>query len=556
MAIESRASGLRKVVDEAVSGWMTSLRSVMRWGFVLLVLAPWVFAAAALALEADVVLQGGTVYDGTGADGLVGDVAISGDKIVAVGQFSVEKADRVIDCRRLVVAPGFIDLHTHSDQPITQAKTRNNLNYLTQGCTTVVTGNCGGGRTEVDKYFNEIDREGAGTNVIHLMPHGSVRRSVMGSANRAPTPEELERLKSLIDRGMREGAWGMSTGLIYVPSAYAETDEIVALAKVVASHGGIYVSHIRNEGDHLLEALGEAIEIGRRAKVPVEISHFKVTGAGNWGRVREAARLIEQARREGVTVTADQYPYIATSTSLDATLFPATKIPGGRSKLSERMAADPSLNRLVRELVASRLHKDERIVIASSKKYPQWVGKSLSEIASSEEKVIVDVALEIQANGGASVVKFCLSEEDVRYVMGLPWVATGSDGRARLPDPALRPHPRNFGTFARKIGCYALDQKVISLAQAIRSSSGLPADILGLPDRGYLRPGAYADVVVFDPERFIDRATFDSPQEYSTGVRYLLVAGHVALADGKPSATLHGRAIRHRWKPQRRDVGR
>jgi len=549
MVFQSSKSHLRRSADEAVSTWVARLRSATWWGVLLLLAAQWLLTAAALALDADIVLQGGMVYDGTGSEGVVGDVAICGERIAAVGEFSLGKADRVIDCRGLVVAPGFIDLHTHSDQPITKAKTRDNLNYLIQGCTTVVTGNCGGGRIEVDKYFKEIDRHGAGTNVIHLMPHGSVRRSVMGSANRAPTPEELERMKSLIDRGMRAGAWGMSTGLIYVPSAFAETDELVELAKVVASHGGIYVSHIRNESDHLLEALREAIEIGRRANVPVEISHFKAVGAGNWGRVREAARLIEKARQEGITVTADQYPYIATSTSLDATLFPATKIPGGRSKLSERMAADPSLERLVRELVASRLHENERIMIASSKKFPQWVGKSLSEIASSEGQDIVDVALKIQANGGASVVKFCLSEEDVQYVMGLPWVATGSDGRARLPDPQQQPHPRNFGTFARKIGRYALRQKVISPAHAIRSSSGLPADILGLTDRGYLRPGAYADVVVFDPEDFIDRATFDSPQEYSTGVRYVFVAGRVALADGKPSQRLSGRAIRHQSKP-------
>jgi len=549
MVFQSSKSHLRRSADEAVSTWVARLRSATWWGVLLLLAAQWLLTAAALALDADIVLQGGMVYDGTGSEGVVGDVAICGERIAAVGEFSLGKADRVIDCRGLVVAPGFIDLHTHSDQPITKAKTRDNLNYLIQGCTTVVTGNCGGGRIEVDKYFKEIDRHGAGTNVIHLMPHGSVRRSVMGSANRAPTAEELERMKSLIDRGMRAGAWGMSTGLIYVPSAFAETDELVELAKVVASHGGIYVSHIRNESDHLLEALREAIEIGRRANVPVEISHFKAVGAGNWGRVREAARLIEKARQEGITVTADQYPYIATSTSLDATLFPATKIPGGRSKLSERMAADPSLERLVRELVASRLHENERIMIASSKKFPQWVGKSLSEIASSEGQDIVDVALKIQANGGASVVKFCLSEEDVQYVMGLPWVATGSDGRARLPDPQQQPHPRNFGTFARKIGRYALRQKVISPAHAIRSSSGLPADILGLTDRGYLRPGAYADVVVFDPEDFIDRATFDSPQEYSTGVRYVFVAGRVALADGKPSQRLSGRAIRHQSKP-------
>ena len=245
-------------------------------------------------------------------------------------------------------------------------------------------------------------------------------------------------------------------------------------------------------------------------------------------------------------MTADQYPYIATSTSLAASLMPAVNIPRGQSKLSERMSADPSLDRLVRKLITVQLRLSSRIVIASCKHDPQYVGKSLREIADSRRMNVVDLVLEIQKNGGASVVKFGLSEEDVRHVMALPWVATGSDGRSRVPNPELCPHPRNFGTFARKIGYYAIDQEVISLAHAIRSCSGLPADILKLTDRGYLRVGAYADVVVFDPENFIDRATFESPQQYATGVRYVFVAGHVALEDGKASRASHGRGIRHR----------
>ncbi|OHB81330.1 MAG: hypothetical protein A2V98_18080 [Planctomycetes bacterium RBG_16_64_12] len=244
-------------------------------------------------------------------------------------------------------------------------------------------------------------------------------------------------------------------------------------------------------------------------------------------------------------VTADQYPYVATSTSLVDTLMRATLIPGGREKLFERMDADPALEQAVRKVIAGRLNDTPRVVIASSKEYPQAVGKSLREIAAEQGRDVVDLVLEIQRNGGASVVNFSLSEEDARYAMTLPWVATASDGSALFPDPKACPHPRNFGTFPRKVGYYALGQNVLSLAQAIRSCSGLPADILGLSDRGYLRPGAYADVVVFDPETFIDRATFENPQQYSTGVRRLFVAGHPALDDGKPSPTLHGRAIRH-----------
>jgi len=337
-----------------------------------------------------------------------------------------------------------------------------------------------------------------------------------------------------------------------VPGIFAQTDELVELAKVVGSHGGLYASHIRDESSKLVEAVEEAIQIGRRANLPVHISHFKVCGVPNWGLVRDAVRLIEDARREGVTVTADQYPYVATSTSLVDTLMRATEIPGGRQNLFKRMDADPALEQKVRKVIASRLKDTRKIVIASSKKYPQYVGKSLGQIAAEEGRDAIDVVLEIQRNGGASVVNFTISEEDARYVMTLPWVATASDGAARLPDPKARPHPRNFGTFPRKVGHYARREKVLSMAQAIRSCSGLPADILGLADRGYLRPGAYADVVVFDPETFIDQATFEEPNQYSTGVKYLFVAGKLALEDGKPSEKLYGRALRHRSELPRR----
>jgi N-acyl-D-aspartate/D-glutamate deacylase len=504
--------------------------------------------ATALALDADVLLRGGTIYDGSGAEGVAGDVAIRDGRIVALGRFDVGKVGRSIDCAGLVVAPGFIDLHTHSDGIVDKPETRANLNYLTQGCTTVVTGNCGGGKLKVAEFFDKIDREGAGTNVAHLVPHGAVRRQVMGGADRAPTAEELEQMRQLVDTGMREGACGISTGLIYPPGTFAQTPELVELAKVVAAHGGIYVSHIRDEGDELLDAVREAISIGRSAGLPVHISHFKAVGKSNWGGVRDAARLIDEARQDGLRVTADQYPYVATSTSLSATLFPATKIPGGLVDLAKRMEADPELLRSVRTVIDDRLAASSRVAVASCKKYPQWVGKGLRQIAAEENLDVIDLVLLIQFNGGASVVKFCLDEKDVRWVMGLDWVATGSDGGARAIDPGQCPHPRNFGTFPRKIGRYALAENVISLAHAIRSSSGLPADILGLSDRGYLKPEAHADVVVFDPKTLIDRATFDDPQQYSAGVRYLFVGGEPVIDDGERTGAFPGRAIRHKSK--------
>jgi len=515
-------------------------------------LAAWcVSARVAGAAQADLLLQNGTIYDGSGGPALRGDVAVAGERIVAVGSFPAGEAERVVDCTGLVIAPGFIDLHTHSDRSIVEEATRDNLNYLTQGCTTVVTGNCGSGPEETAAYFETIERHGAGTHVIHLVPHGAVRHAVMQNSKRAPTAGELQRMKRLVDEAMRQGAWGLSTGLIYIPGCYAEADELVELAKVVARHGGIYASHIRNEGARLCESVREALEIGRRAGVPVHISHFKASGIPNWGRLREAVQLIEQARRAGQKVTADQYPYTASSTSLAATLLPESALPGGRADLFPRMKKDPAFARQVRKLIRRRLDHYEDVMIDSCQ-MPQYNGRRLKRIAAREGIDIVELVLKIHRAGSAYTVNFSMCEEDVRYGMQLPWVATASDGRARRPDPDTRCHPRNFGTFPRKVGRYAHRLKVITMEHAIRSATGLPADILGLVDRGYLRPGAVADIVVFDPDQFIDRATFDDPHQYSTGVRYLFIAGQLALQDSKRTGKLHGRLLRHRPTAARR----
>lgn len=491
----------------------------------------------------DYVLTGGTLFDGSGAPGKVADLALHNGRIVAVGPDASARRGTRIDCRGLIVCPGFIDLHNHSDHSIIAPETRANVNYVMQGCTTIVTGNCGSGQIDVGTYFDAIDRAGTGTHVAHLVPHGRVRAEVMGTINRRATPEELQKMEELVDRAMRQGACGLSTGLIYVPGSFADTEELIALARVVAKYGGIYASHIRSESEHLVEAVEEALRIGREAGVAVHISHIKASGRDAWGTLHVALAKIEQARQAGYAVTADQYPYAASSTSLEATLFPAWSREGGKTELTRRLQ-DPQLRDRILSEISTALATKGRIQIAAFAAEPDWVGKSLDELAAACGKTPAAIAVDIQLRGGASIVHFGMQEEEVRQAMRYPWVATASDGSARLPG-SDRPHPRSYGTFPRKIGRYALEENVVELAAAIRSATGLPADILGWTDRGYLRPGAIADVVVFDPQTFRDQATYDAPHRYATGVRYVFVAGVPAVFDGVPTGALAGRAIRH-----------
>lgn len=491
---------------------------------------------------ADVTLRGGTLLDGSGNEGKIGDVAIRGDKIVAVGKFTTKRMGREIDCRGLVIAPGFIDLHTHSDDAITKSGTRANVNYLTQGCTTIVTGNCGFGPVHVADYFKKIEASGAGTHVIHMIPHGSLRAEIMGKANRAPTADELTKMIELAEKGMHAGAFGMTTGLIYIPGTFSQTDELIEVAKVIGKHGGFYASHIRNEGSALLDSVDEILRIGREANLPTHVSHFKATGKNAWGTLRVAADAIEKARLAGQKVTADQYPYIASSTSLEATLLPAWAREGGRSELEKRLRDDQQRAK-IQAAVEKALASRNRIQIAGCDRYPEWIGKSLDEVATLEKRSAAEIVIDIESKGGARVVNFGMNEDDVRYGMSLPWVATASDGRAAIPDKD-QPHPRSFGTFSRKIGHYAIEQKVVALPQAVRSASGLPADILSIKNRGYLKENYVADIVVFDPQTFRDRATYDAPYQYSTGVRHVFVAGTAAVSEGIPTGALAGQVIR------------
>ena len=443
------------------------------------------------AITADVLLTGGTIHDGSGKPPQVGDVAVLDGKIVAVGEFELA------------------------------------------------------GPIDVQAYYEEIDKAGAGTNVVHLLPQGNLRREVIGNVRRPATMDELEEMQKLAAKAMQDGAWGMSTGLIYVPSSYADTDELIAIAGVIAEHGGIYASHIRGEGSGLLDSVNEAMAIGKGAKLPVHVSHFKSSGRDNWGLVRVAVDLIGKARAEGQQVTADQYPYRASSTSLDATLLPSRMRSGGREAMIKRLDDAEQGEAMVAAIKRSLDKRDggESIRIARYAPGKEWVGKNLVQIAELESKTSLQIALEIIRGGGAAIVNFSMDEEDVRYVMRVPWVATASDGRAYQPG-ADRPHPRNYGTFPRKIGYYGYKQGNLSPEQAIRSATGLPADILQMTDRGYIKVGQFADLAVFDAEELIDAATFDDPHQYSQGMRYVLVNGVLTVYRGTATGALAGKALR------------
>jgi N-acyl-D-amino-acid deacylase len=492
------------------------------------------FASQAVAADKPVVIQNATVYNGSGSPGVKAAVAIDGGKVTAVGKVEVGPNTTVIDGTGLIVCPGFIDLHTHSDSAVVSKTLRANTCYAVQGVTTIVTGNCGSGPTDVAKFFKDIEAGGVGANVVHQVPHNSVREAVMGNANRKPTADELKKMEELVEKGMQAGAWGLATGLIYNPGTYAKTDELIALAKIAGKNGGHYASHIRNEGGGLLGAIEEAIAIGKEGGCPVHISHIKASGRAAHGLSARAVALIETARKAGQAVSADQYPYTASSTSLRATIVP-TKYREGSTKEYVARYGDPQTGpRLKADLAEAISERDngKAIQIATYSKKPAWQGKRLSEIAAAEKRDVLDIVIEIETTGGAQIVNHAMNEEDVRVYMKQPWVATASDGSAKVADKSV-PHPRSYGTFARKIGFYSIEEKTIPLEHAIRSCSGLPADVLGFKDRGYVKAGQWADVVVFDPKTYRDHATYENPHQLSTGVKYLFLNGAMVIDDGK-----------------------
>ncbi|HEY6400564.1 MAG TPA: D-aminoacylase, partial [Blastocatellia bacterium] len=494
----------------------------------------------------DVLIRGGSVIDGAGTDAIKADVGVAGDRIVFVGDAAKEnlQADRVIDAAGLIVAPGFIDPHTHADEDLFDPKRAANLAYLTQGVTTVFIGSDGRSRIPLGKALEQLQSQGIGSNVAAFVGHGSVRQSVMGNIDAAPTPEQLEKMKSLVRQGMDDGAIGLSTGLYYAPGSYAKTEEVIELSKVAAERGGVYDTHQRDESSYtigLLASIEEIIRIGREAKIPVHISHIKALGADVWGQSGKAIEIINHARAEGVNVTANQYPYDASGTSLAASLLPRWAEAGGRQELLKRID-DPAVRpKLIAEMernLKRRGGANSLLIHSLGKGVADrgLIGKRLDEIAKSRGKSPVETALDIIKEGGAGVASFNMTESDIENFMKQSWVMTGSDGSGG--------HPRKYGTYPRKIREYVLNRHVITLPRMIQASSAQVAQTFNLKDRGKLSPGYFADVIVFDEKTVADRSTYEKPEVFAEGLKYVIVNGKVAIDGGKYTGAVAGKVLR------------
>lgn len=518
----------------------------------------------------DLVIAGGTVLDGTGGPGRAADVGVTAGRVDAVAEPGSLSGTARIDAGGLVVCPGFVDLHSHADFSITGHPGADTA--VTQGVTTLVTGNCGWSPfpvgdlavlrsasaflkgeldwswTDAAGYADAVDAARPAVNLALQVGHSALRLAVLGGAERPPAPAELERMGALLAEAAGHGVWGFSTGLIYAPGAYADTAEVTALARVAAAHGLLYSTHMRNEADTLLDAVREAIETARAGGARLEISHLKAMGRRNHGGVAAALQIIDDARADGVDVTCDVYPYTASSTTLTSRL-PAWALDGGVERLLERLADPPTRERVATGL-RERMARDvdpEGVVLADLPPGPfsDARGRSVADIARELGTDPSEAALRVLAGhrGAVSVVNHAMAADDVRTVLQHPATSVASDGWELAPDGPGRPHPRSFGTFTRVLGRYVRGGD-LTLAAAVHKMTGLPAARLGMRDRGVLRPGAVADVAVLDPDSVTDRSTYDDPWQLSTGVHHVLVAGTPVLADGVLTGARPGRVLR------------
>lgn len=523
----------------------------------------------------DMVIRGGTLLDGTGGSPWSADLGIVGDSIAAIGSIAPEQGRRVLDASGRFVCPGFIDIHSHSDDSILRYPTADSRVH--QGITTEVTGNCGysaaplGGVgaeeqvtelekdygikvtwTGVDSYFRTLEKTGISANHALLLGHGVLRANLIGMEDRPLTEDEMKIVLRSLSEGMDQGAFGLSTGLEYVPGRFTPTEEIVALARVVARRGGLYASHMRNEETALLEAVDEAIHIGRSTGARVEISHLKAAGRPNWSKQRAALDLIESARREGVQVLADAYPYAAYSTGLTI-LMPSWAMDGGWKALAQRLE-DPSDRSRIRSELIERVKGDpgdyDLIVISSlrTEKNQPLVGQDLAQIAERWNVEPVDALLRlvVEEEGSVGYIGHGMSPENVEMVLAHPLVMVGSDGNSMAPEgPAAktRPHPRSYGTCARVLGHYCRERRIFDWATAVKKMTSMPADQAGLSDRGRIASGKKADLVIFDAEEVKDQATFEEPHRYASGILHVLVNGKLVVDSGKHTGARPGRLL-------------
>jgi dihydroorotase/N-acyl-D-amino-acid deacylase len=520
--------------------------------------APALFDAPATRLQAQpfsIILEGGTVYDGTGAAPRTADVGLRGDRVAAIGDLAEAEAEQRIDVSGLAVVPGFIDIHSHAtssswdrsdiqQRPLAES-------YLRQGVTTALGGQDGSSPIAIGDYLSRLEDAPPAINVGVFVGHGTVRGRVMGAVDRAPHEAEREEMRTLVRRAMEEGAFGLSSGLEYTPGAYAETEELIELARVTAPYRGLYISHIRDEGGQLLESVDEVIQVAEAAGVAGQVTHHKVVGPDRWGNSAASLERIEAARARGVDVTSDVYPYAASSTGLTI-LFPDWSREGGGAALNDRLS-DPDVRPRVGDAITRHLNTERggdpsTIVLSRCAWDASLDGKSLADVLDERGRPVTveaaaELAMDLQAQGGCRVVLHSMAEEDVRRIMQHPTTMIASDGG--IPAPGVgAPHPRSYGTFARVLGHYVREERVLSMPEAIHKMTGFPARRLRLANRGTLEEGAVADVAVFNPDTITDHATFADPHQFASGVEHVFVSGEAVLRDGEVTGARPGRVLR------------
>ena len=509
-------------------------------------------AAATLLLAActtptyDTILQGGRVVDGTGAPTRQADVAILDGRIAAIGDLAGAAAATTLDVSGLYVAPGFIDTHSHAGPGLATAELSHGEPLLAMGLTTVVINPDGGGPVDLVEQRAALEADGLGVNAAQLISHGSIRRQVLSMDDRAPTDDEFVRMRALVRAAMEAGAWGLSSGTFYAPGSYSENSELIELGRVAGEFDGIYTSHIRDESNYtigVVAAVEEVIDVARQAGITGVVTHIKALGPPVWGSSAAIVERIEAARAEGLSVYADQYPYLASATGLSAALLPRWSQAGGSEAFAERVA-DPDTRARIREAMVENLARRggaDRIQFRRFTTDPSIEGRLLSDLATERDADPIDLALELILQGGPSIVSFNMSEGDLLTLMTREWTMTSSDGG--LPQFGVGvPHPRSYGAFARKIGKFVFEDGVMSLEAAVRSMTALPADVMGMEDRGRIEEGMVADLVVFS-DYFKDNATFTEPHQLSSGVVHLFVGGEAAVSNSSFTGARAGRVL-------------